>query len=309
METWATVVIVLASNAIIAGVSLLATRKQIKHSEERFKMEFEAEKEADKRKRQREVRDEPLVKLRDELARMAEKLRTAIDLATQVTDEVTQDSDKTIKDLDRAVKEWDDYIKSGDFWRTLNMQYDDDIKGEAHDIFWDYQSTFKSIKKAWSLEKKNKDELISKVIGDVQRNDVRVSEVQLKIIKLREGCGMGSNEVSNKEGGRISMEGKEKEEPTLNEIMKEIKKSRDEATKSSEGSRISIWLTTAAFGGSIALVGLSYFMRFLSSSWDIMSSAIFISAVGFGFMAWSRHMARRRQNEFRRKWNEQPPRF
>ena len=105
------------------------------------------------------------------------------------------------------------------------------------------------------------------------------------------------------EGSRISRE------PTLGEIMEEIKKSRDEAVKSSEGSRISIWITVAAFGGSIAVVGLSYFARFMSSSWDIMSSAIVISAVGIGFMIWSRHMARRAQARFRDKWNEQSPRF
>ena len=109
--------------------------------------------------------------------------------------------------------------------------------------------------------------------------------------------------IKKVEGSRILRE------PTLGEIMGEIEKSKNEAMKSGEGSRISIWLTVAAFGGSMAAVGLSYLGRLLTGPWDIVSSAVFIGVVGVGVMVWARHMARRRQDEFRAKWNEPPPTF
>jgi uncharacterized membrane-anchored protein YhcB (DUF1043 family) len=186
MEAWATVVIVLVSNAIIGAVSVLTVRKQLKHSVELFKMQQEVQEEKEKRERRREVRDEPLVKLRDELAKMAVKLSASIDLATQVTDEVSKESDKVIEDLDKAVKEWDEYIKSGEFERTLHMQYDYNLKMEAHGIFWDYQSAYKGIREVWRGGRKKEDEAISEAIDVVKRNAVKVSEIQLKIIKQRE---------------------------------------------------------------------------------------------------------------------------
>ena len=186
MEAWATVLIVLVSNAIIGAVSVLTVRKQLKHSAEQFKVQQEDKKEADERERKREVRDEPLVKLRDELARMAGMLRFAIDLATELNGKVDKDSDKIMEDLDEIAKGWSAYIKSGEFFGTLRMQYDYELAFEAHDIMMDYMSAYNGIRKVWSGGKDEKDKAIKEAIDIVQRNDIRVSEVQSKIIKRRE---------------------------------------------------------------------------------------------------------------------------
>ena len=188
MEAGAIVALVLGSNAIIFLGNWLLVKKQLKHYETQLEKQLEAQREADKHKRQWEVRDEPLVKLRDELAKMAEKLSTTIDLATQVTDEVTPQSDRVIKDLNKAVKEWDEYMKSGEFEKTLHMQYDHNLKKEAHGIFWDYQSAFKGIRETWLGRKEKKlDEEISKAKDVIRENALKVSEIQLKIINIREG--------------------------------------------------------------------------------------------------------------------------
>ena len=98
------------------------------------------------------------------------------------------------------------------------------------------------------------------------------------------------------------MVAKETKEPTPTEIMEEIKKSKDEVIKQAEKSRISIWLTVAIFGGSIGIVGVSLSIQHL------YSVRIPILTVGLGLMIWALSMAKKRQQEFKTKWNE-PPRF
>jgi len=84
-------------------------------------------------------------------------------------------------------------------------------------------------------------------------------------------------------------------EPTLTEI-------KDEVIKQAQHSRISMWLTVAGFGVTIAIFGGS-----ICSS-GIYSSGIPIFAIGLGIMIWASSMAKKRQQEFKTKWNE-PPRF
>ena len=105
------------------------------------------------------------------------------------------------------------------------------------------------------------------------------------------------------------MAGNETREPTLGEIMEEIKKSKDETMKRIEGSRIAMWLTPAAFGGSIALFGLTRLIRVPISDWGGLWPEGVIVVVGLGFMFWAQRMATRAQDRFRGRWNEPPPRF
>jgi len=100
------------------------------------------------------------------------------------------------------------------------------------------------------------------------------------------------------------MTGDEKREPTLGEIMEEVKKSRDDSMKKIEGSRIAMWLTPAAFGGSIALFGVAGV-----KGWPPNPGDVGIFVVGLGFMFWARHMATRAQRQFKEKWNERAPKF
>jgi hypothetical protein len=105
------------------------------------------------------------------------------------------------------------------------------------------------------------------------------------------------------------MAGNETREPTLTEIVEEIKKSKDETIRKLEGSRVAMWLTPAAFGGSIALFGLARLVGVQLTAWRAWWPDAGIVIIGLGFMFWARHMATRAQQQFKRKWNEPAPRF
>ena len=187
MEDWVIVALVLGSNAIMGAVNWFTTRMQIKNSENQLEKRVQAEREADQRNRRWDVRSQPLLRLRAEIASMAVKLQTSVDLATQVIDGVTQSPDKARKDLEKSVKEWDAYIKSGEFYRVLHMQYDHDLKGEAHRILIGYQSAYMGVIAFWrGGNEDEKIEKISEAKDILKRNTVRISAVQSKISELLE---------------------------------------------------------------------------------------------------------------------------
>ena len=184
METWAIVVLVVGTNLGTALLALLGIKKQLKHSDKRFAKELEAKREADEHNRKWVVRSQPLLRLREELAIMAEKVEDIVDLATQVADGVSLSPEKTIGDLDKAVKAWDNYFQSGKFYQAAHMQYNYELKREAHQILLDYESAYIGV--APFLTGGGEDEKISEAKAVIQRNVVRISEVQSKINELLE---------------------------------------------------------------------------------------------------------------------------
>lgn len=184
METWAIVVLVVGTNLGTALLALLGTKKQLEHSDKRLARELEAQREASQHNRRWEVRSQPLLKLREELACMAEKLQSLVDLAAQVIEGVTPNQDKTIKDLEKASKDWDAYISSGEFYRAAHMQYDQELKAEAHEILRDYQSAYTGVIAFWRGGKA--DEAIRKARDILRKNATRISAVQSKINELLE---------------------------------------------------------------------------------------------------------------------------
>jgi hypothetical protein len=92
----------------------------------------------------------------------------------------------------------------------------------------------------------------------------------------------------------------------LNAILAEIRSSRDELKKEVQKSRIAMWLTPAAFGGSIAIFGMSYLARLTVDTWGIWTTAIPIVIVGIAFMIFAQKRASKAQREFKDKWNELP---
>jgi hypothetical protein len=72
----------------------------------------------------------------------------------------------------------------------------------------------------------------------------------------------------NIRGGKILMTTNETREPTLAEIMEEIKKSRDEVVKNIEISRLAMWLTPVAVASSLALFGLGQIRGVPLSDWQ-----------------------------------------
>jgi len=73
METWAIVTLVLGTSAISALLTFFITKMQVSHSDERLTKQLGSARETAYRERRREVKGEPLLRLRDELAGMAAK--------------------------------------------------------------------------------------------------------------------------------------------------------------------------------------------------------------------------------------------
>jgi uncharacterized membrane protein YjjP (DUF1212 family) len=105
------------------------------------------------------------------------------------------------------------------------------------------------------------------------------------------------------------MAANETREPTLAEVIEEVRKSKLETIKTIEGSRISIWVTILAIGGSVTFFGLSYLTRLINGTWNIVSSSIFIAAVGLVVVELARRGAKRAEEGFRNNWHEEPPKF
>jgi len=182
---WAIVVLVVGTNLGTALLALLGTKKQLKHSVKQLERVLEDKREAEQHNRSWEVRSQPLLRLREELAIMAEKFEAMVDLATQVAGGVSLSAEKTIGDLDKAVKAWDNYFQSGKFYQAVHMQYNYDLKRVAHQILLDYASAYIGI--APFLNGGGEDEKISEAKDVIQRNAAKISEVQSKINELLEG--------------------------------------------------------------------------------------------------------------------------
>jgi hypothetical protein len=189
METWAIVVLVVGTNLGTAVLALLGIKKQLKHSDKRFAKELEAGREADEHNRRWVVRSQPLLELRAELASMAEKFEGMVDMATQIIEGMDIEGDKKVEFLERAVKGWDEYYASGKFYQAVHMQYNFELKREAHWILLDYESAYLGL--APSMAGGEADEKMHEAkreaIDVIQRNTARISEVQSKINELLEG--------------------------------------------------------------------------------------------------------------------------
>jgi hypothetical protein len=142
METWAIITLVLGSNAISIIGTFLVTKMQVAHSDKRLDREIQRVVEADYRNRRREVRSEPLIKLRIELAHMANKQDKLVAAASRQHTRFGGTDEDTRKELQEAVDDWNNYLAIGDFAQTLYIQYDTDLVKKAEDIRRDYQKSF-----------------------------------------------------------------------------------------------------------------------------------------------------------------------
>ena len=184
MEIWAIVVLVVGTNLGTALIALLGNKKQLENADKRLEKQLKAQREENQHERSWIVRSQPLLKLREEIAAMAEKLESSIDLAIQLSNEATPEADKIRESLGKAVEEWDRYFESGELIKTLHMQYKHGIKLEGEKIMLDYQSAYTSIRSFHGSKK------VGEAIGSakelVKRNAVKFSEIQEEINKLLE---------------------------------------------------------------------------------------------------------------------------
>ena len=182
--------LVLGSNGIVLAGSYLTMKKQLKHSNEQLDKQLQDQREVDKHERNWNVRSEPLLRLRGELARMAQVSESAVNLATQFTREagVGRKRDRIGEMLAKAVKAWDDCVWGGELYRTLHMQYDDKMKGEVHRIYLDYHSAYRVLCGFWDSENsESRNQAISQAKEVMKENAKKVSRVQERINELLEG--------------------------------------------------------------------------------------------------------------------------
>ena len=185
MEAWITVIVAF----IVAASTLGATLLQNWHSNKRFEMEREKAKEEQERQREidsshwrREVRSQPLLKLRDVLARMAARLDMLVinAKAPQNLSETTQDAEN--KKTQLALKDLRDYMTSEEFLPTRHLQYDKELIKLMNDIEANYVLLF-----MFSLDIKNlKNESLRELLKLSQETKNLIPRVQELINKRLE---------------------------------------------------------------------------------------------------------------------------
>lgn len=177
MEIWASVIIVV----VMSALNWFTVNRQIKNSNEQFRRLLESQMERDRRERRREVGSEALVLLRNELARMAEKLETLVDYSMQVVRTGGTKGDIN-KKQNEAAEKWNEYLSSGEFHRALHMQWDFDLAHKAHGVLFDYQSAIQEvIGLVPTLDGKTGLKIMNEVKAKVGKNAKKVAELQLKI--------------------------------------------------------------------------------------------------------------------------------
>jgi hypothetical protein len=107
-----------------------------------MKKQLEQQRELDSCQWRRKVRSEPLLKLRDELANMASKLKMlVIDTRGQHYRPNITGEEKN-KELERAVEDLKVHLENGGFLQALNLQYDAELLHLVDNIISSYSLLF-----------------------------------------------------------------------------------------------------------------------------------------------------------------------
>jgi len=162
--------------------SYLGIKKQIGHSDKRLEKELARAREENQQKRRWEVRGQPLLELRAELARMGNKQDKLVSAAHRQLVVIGGTEEERKKELQGAVDDWNDYMASGDYGQTLFMQYDIELINKAVEILKDYQESYFSA----VYYKQASAEELKKSMKVFERNKVRIIEVQELINKRLE---------------------------------------------------------------------------------------------------------------------------
>lgn len=177
MEDWAVVVIVIASNIVVALATYFATRIQVRHADKRFEKELEWEGQKDYRERRREVRGEALLKLRSELARMASMQEMVVRTAHQQHTRVGLTEEEVKEQLWEAVFDWNNYIRSGEWVQTLFILDDAELLNKVEEVLKEYRQSYVDAM-YWEELKATE---IGKAMEVFERNKTRIMEIQALI--------------------------------------------------------------------------------------------------------------------------------
>ncbi len=186
MEIRDVITLVLGSNFIIAVATFLTTflttKMQIKNAAKQFDKEFEKAIVTYQRERRREVRSEPLLKLRNELALMAVKLDNLVASAQRTHTRMGGTDEEAQKELQEAANDWNSYLKNGGLTQTLFMQYDPELVNRVEEIRKDYQQSYFYHIHFERADSKN----LLEAMKVFERNKARIIEVQELINKRLE---------------------------------------------------------------------------------------------------------------------------
>jgi len=144
VETWAIVTLVLGASAISSLLTFFITKMQVSHSDKRLEKQLESAREADYQQRKREVRGEPLRRLRVELATMATKLEKLAKQGKSFTVPAkTEEQEKEA--LKRAESEWHNYVEGDCLEKVLYSQSDAEVINRVREIRNEYLDTYDTV--------------------------------------------------------------------------------------------------------------------------------------------------------------------
>ncbi len=152
MEAWITVAVAL----IVALSTLGATFIQNRHSAKRLDKELKRARETDYRQRRREVRGEPLLKLRNELAVMATKQERLATTSSAYLDLFGNSDREEIKEKGKELRDardnWNIYSASGILKGILFLQSDEEVVNEVEEILKDYIRAYVFFENYWDTD-------------------------------------------------------------------------------------------------------------------------------------------------------------
>ena len=134
MDTTIVVAGIVAVSTLVA--SLGATYLQNRQSNKRFNIELGRAIDVETRKRKWEVRSEPLLRLRNELAVMATKLEKLAKRGNAFVPIRT--SEQTAEALRQDVDDWTTYVSEDHLERVLYSQFDTEIVNKVREIRNEY---------------------------------------------------------------------------------------------------------------------------------------------------------------------------
>jgi len=182
METWAIVTLVLGSNIIIALSTFFATKMQVRHSDQRFEKELERAREVDYRQRRRQIRGEPLLKLRAELARMANKQNRLVHARHMQHTRFGFTDEEARQILQDAIVDWNSYVSSGTWLEALFTLDDAELIDRLGDILRGYTESYVSAIHYKDLKATE----LGEAMKVFERNKTKIIEVQSLINKRLE---------------------------------------------------------------------------------------------------------------------------
>lgn len=171
MEGWLVGIFTLLG-VLVGGVfTYLGLREQLK---QQIKL--------DSQQWKRNIRSEPLLKLRNELANMATKLEDLVADAQRTHTRFGGTQEEAENKLKKSVDEWNSYLENGGIAKILFIQFDTALVNRVEEIRKDYQQAY--FTNIWFKQSNAED--MTKAFDVFNKNKARIIEVQELINKKLE---------------------------------------------------------------------------------------------------------------------------